>query len=130
MCFLFFRQRKFFIAANLLHLSASCIEALDSKFSDESDELVDEGLCGPEKTYRGPHIVFPLQKKDVDVLIDFFRKKKVSRLDTVWCIFFYYYLFISFFDYIPFSVCYTCFIACMPTCILYCYTNLQLIACH
>lgn len=52
------------------------IEQLDSKFSDESDEL-EEGICGPEKAYRGPHINFPLQKKDIDTLIDFFRKKKV-----------------------------------------------------
>lgn len=51
--------------------------ALDSKFSDESDDMADEGITGPEKTYRGPHITFPLQKKDIDTLIDFFRKKKV-----------------------------------------------------
>lgn len=39
--------------------------------------MADEGITGPEKTYRGPHITFPLQKKDIDTLIDFFRKKKV-----------------------------------------------------
>lgn len=52
-------------------------DALDSKFSDESDELAEEGITGPERTYRGPHITFPLQKKDIDTLIEFFRKKKV-----------------------------------------------------
>lgn len=52
-------------------------DALDSKFSEESDELADEDITGPERAYRGPHIVFPLQKKDIDTLIDFFRKKKV-----------------------------------------------------
>lgn len=52
-------------------------DALDSKFSEESDELADEGISGPERAYRGPHIVFPLEKKDVVTLIDFFRKKKV-----------------------------------------------------
>lgn len=51
--------------------------ALDSKFSDESDELADEGISGPERAYRGPHLVFPLQKKDIDTLIELFRKKKV-----------------------------------------------------
>lgn len=53
-------------------------DALDSKFSDESDELADEGISAPERAYRGPHLVFPLQKKDVDTLIELFRKKKVS----------------------------------------------------
>lgn len=52
-------------------------EAIDLKFSDESDDLADEGITGPERTYRGPHINFPLQKKDLDILIDLFRKKKV-----------------------------------------------------
>lgn len=53
------------------------IDALDSKFSDESDDLADEGISGPERAYRGPHLVFPLQKKDIDTLIELFRKKKV-----------------------------------------------------
>lgn len=66
----------FFFLCCFLHYFVLA-EALDSKFSDESDELADEGISGPERTYRGPHIVFPLQKKDIDTLIDFFRKKKV-----------------------------------------------------
>lgn len=53
------------------------IDALDSKFSDESDDLADEGITGPERAYRGPHLLFPLQKKDIDTLIELFRKKKV-----------------------------------------------------
>lgn len=53
------------------------LDALDSKFSDESDDLADEGITGPERGYRGPHLVFPLQKKDIDTLIELFRKKKV-----------------------------------------------------
>lgn len=56
------------------------IDALDSKYSDESDDQTEEqhdGIAGPERKYRGPHIVFPLQKKDIDTLIEFFRKKKV-----------------------------------------------------
>lgn len=53
------------------------VDALDSKFSDESDDLADEGITGPERAYRGPHLVFPLQKKDIDTLIELFRKKKV-----------------------------------------------------
>lgn len=56
-------------------------EGIDMKFSDESDELAEEGISGPEKqAYRGPHITFPLTKKDLDALIDLFRKKKYNRL--------------------------------------------------
>uniref|UniRef100_A0A1B0CWS5 Uncharacterized protein n=1 Tax=Lutzomyia longipalpis TaxID=7200 RepID=A0A1B0CWS5_LUTLO len=60
---------------------SSSTEGMDLKFSDESDELADEGISGPEKlSYRGPHITFPLTKKDLDALIDLFRKKKYNRL--------------------------------------------------
>uniref|UniRef100_A0A336KZ48 Serine/threonine-protein phosphatase with EF-hands n=1 Tax=Culicoides sonorensis TaxID=179676 RepID=A0A336KZ48_CULSO len=52
------------------------VNALDLKFSDESDDLADEGLSGPERTYRGPHIDFPMTRKDLDIIIDLFRKKK------------------------------------------------------
>ncbi|XP_053684509.1 serine/threonine-protein phosphatase rdgC [Sabethes cyaneus] len=55
---------------------ASSNEALDFKFSDESDDLADEGITAPERTYQGPHIKFPLDKKELDVIIDLFRKKK------------------------------------------------------
>lgn len=54
------------------------IDALDSKFSDESEDGGDEGITGPERTYKGPHLTFPLQKKDIDILINLFRKKKVT----------------------------------------------------
>lgn len=40
----------------------------------------EEGITAPERTYRGPHITFPLQKKDIDTLIEYFRKKKYNRL--------------------------------------------------
>lgn len=53
------------------------------KFSDESDDLAEEGITGPERTYRGPHVNFPLQKKDLEVLIDLFRKKKVSKYECL-----------------------------------------------
>lgn len=56
-------------------------EAIDAKFSDESDDMADEDITGPEKQpYRGPHINFPMTKKDLDTLIDLFRKKKYNRL--------------------------------------------------
>lgn len=54
-------------------------ENLDSNYVDESDDMADEGFQGPERTYRGPHITFPLEKKDIHTLIDLFRKKKVGR---------------------------------------------------
>lgn len=63
-----------------IHLNCLITDALDSKFSDESDDfLADEGISAPERAYRGPHLVFPLQKKDIDTLIELFRKKKVYR---------------------------------------------------
>lgn len=37
----------------------------------------------PERAYRGPHLVFPLQKKDIDTLIELFRKKKVAHVETI-----------------------------------------------
>lgn len=56
-------------------------EAIDTKFSDESDDLAEEDITGPEKQpYRGAHINFPMAKKDLDTLIDLFRKKKYNRL--------------------------------------------------
>lgn len=51
---------------------------MDSKFSDESEDIGDESIKEPERLYRGPHLTFPLVKNDVDTLIDFFRKKKVG----------------------------------------------------
>ncbi|KAG4066467.1 hypothetical protein HA402_007103 [Bradysia odoriphaga] len=59
---------------------SSSHDALDSKYSDESEDAGDEGITGPERTYRGPHMTFPLQKKDIDILINLFRKKKYNRL--------------------------------------------------
>lgn len=60
---------------------ASSTENLDSKYSDESDDYGDQKDCdSSEKTYRGPHLKFPLEKKDVHTLIDLFRKKKCNRL--------------------------------------------------
>nr|XP_029730879.1 serine/threonine-protein phosphatase rdgC-like [Aedes albopictus] len=55
---------------------SSSTEALDMKFSDESDDLAEEGITGPERSYQGPHIKFPLDKKELEVIIDLFRKKK------------------------------------------------------
>lgn len=63
----------------LLHL-----DALDSKYSDESEDPGDEGITGPERTYRGPHLTFPLQKKDIEILINLFRKKKVYPQPKRW----------------------------------------------
>uniref|UniRef100_A0A182IJK1 Serine/threonine-protein phosphatase n=1 Tax=Anopheles atroparvus TaxID=41427 RepID=A0A182IJK1_ANOAO len=55
---------------------SSSAEALNMKFSDESDDLADEGIAGPERSYQGPEIKFPLDKKELEVIIDLFRKKK------------------------------------------------------
>lgn len=75
------RFRLTFLLPPSLSFSSS-IEAIDAKFSDESDDLAEEeGITGPERPpYRGPHINFPMAKKDLDTLIDLFRKKKNNRL--------------------------------------------------
>lgn len=51
---------------------------MDLRFSDESEEPDEDG-AQPEKGYKGPHLNFPLQSKDIDSLIETFRKKKVSK---------------------------------------------------
>lgn len=67
----------FLLIFSSINTKCDLTDALDSKFSDESDDLADEGITGPERAYRGPHLLFPLQKKDIDTLIELFRKKKV-----------------------------------------------------
>lgn len=46
-------------------------------YFDESD-FNEDGEYRSDKNYDGPHLKFPLIKKDVVTLIDVFRKKKVS----------------------------------------------------
>lgn len=46
-------------------------------FVDESDDQEEEDMEHVEKKYRGIHINFPMQKDDLDKLIEFFRRKKV-----------------------------------------------------
>lgn len=53
-------------------------DAMDLRFSDESEEPDEDG-AQPEKGYKGPHLNFPLQRKDLDSLIETFRKKKVRN---------------------------------------------------
>ncbi|KAG6463231.1 hypothetical protein O3G_MSEX013754, partial [Manduca sexta] len=45
-------------------------------FSEESDEGGGVDETAPPKPARGPDIEFPLQRKDIDLLIEAFRKKK------------------------------------------------------
>lgn len=49
---------------------------MEQVFSEESDE--GGGVDETAKPSRGPDIEFPLQRKDIDLLIEAFRKKKVS----------------------------------------------------
>lgn len=58
-------------------LSTSSAESLDGSgdFLDESDDSLDEGIDDP-KSYKGPHIKLPLEKQDLDMLINLFRKRK------------------------------------------------------
>lgn len=56
-------------------LSTSSTESLDEDFVDESDDSLDES---ESKTYRGPHVNLPLEKKDLDMLINLFRKRKYN----------------------------------------------------
>lgn len=55
--------------------STSSTESLDDAFVDESDESLDEGIDEP-KTNKGLQLSLPLDKKDLDVLINLFRKRK------------------------------------------------------
>ena len=53
-------------------------DSADENYVDESDDSLDEvGIEAPEKTYKGPHLTFPLKRADLDLLINLFRKKKV-----------------------------------------------------
>lgn len=56
-------------------LSTSSAESLDEEFFDESDDSLDECADEPKK-YRGPHLNLPLEKHDLDMLINLFRKRK------------------------------------------------------
>lgn len=56
-------------------MSTSSAESLDDDFMDESDDSLDEGIDEP-KTYKGPHLTVPLEKQDLDMLINLFRKRK------------------------------------------------------
>ncbi|KPI91275.1 Serine/threonine-protein phosphatase rdgC [Papilio xuthus] len=49
---------------------------LEQVFSEESDEGGGVDETAPPKAARGPDIEFPLQRKDIDLLIEAFRKKK------------------------------------------------------
>lgn len=50
---------------------------MEQVFSEESDEGGGADETAPPKPTRGPDIEFPLQRKDIDLLIEAFRKKKV-----------------------------------------------------
>lgn len=50
---------------------------MEQVFSEESDEGGDVDETAPPKSPCGPDIEFPLQRKDIDLLIETFRKKKV-----------------------------------------------------
>ncbi|XP_072941598.1 serine/threonine-protein phosphatase rdgC [Epargyreus clarus] len=49
---------------------------MDQVFSEESDEGGGVDETAPPKKTSGPSIEFPLQRKDIDLLIEAFRKKK------------------------------------------------------
>lgn len=56
-------------------LSTSSTESFEDDFLDESDDSLDECTMEPKK-YRGPHLKLPLEKQDLDTLINLFRKRK------------------------------------------------------
>ncbi|OWR46920.1 phosphatase-7 [Danaus plexippus plexippus] len=57
--------------------TASVMEQI---FSEESDEGGGVDETAPPKNCREPDIEFPLQRKDIDLLIEAFRKKKVTQI--------------------------------------------------
>lgn len=52
-------------------------ETLNLMFEDESEDEDDVITHESKTTYKGVHINFPLNKNDIDTLIDSFRRKKV-----------------------------------------------------
>lgn len=52
---------------------------MEQVFSEESDEGGGVDETAPPKPSRGPEIEFPMQRKDIDLLIEAFRKKKVCN---------------------------------------------------
>lgn len=57
---------------------------VEQVFSEESDEGGGVDETAPCKPSHGPDIEFPLQRKDIDLLIEAFRKKKVNlQLDII-----------------------------------------------
>lgn len=52
---------------------------MEQIFSEESDEGGGVDETAPAKPTRGPDLDFPLQRKDIDLLIEAFRKKKVCK---------------------------------------------------
>lgn len=51
---------------------------MEQIFSEESDEGGGVDETAPPKSAHGPDIEFPLKRKDIDLLIEAFRKKKVG----------------------------------------------------
>lgn len=55
------------------------LDSLDVKWEDESDDAEDEGMENVEQSgYKGINLTFPLKRSDLELLIDTFRKRKVS----------------------------------------------------
>ncbi|XP_035901399.1 serine/threonine-protein phosphatase rdgC isoform X3 [Anopheles stephensi] len=65
-----------FFNALLTHIPETAGRPLDSQNTSRSSSAADEGIAGPERGYQGPEIKFPLDKKELEVIIDLFRKKK------------------------------------------------------
>ncbi|CAD7005592.1 unnamed protein product [Ceratitis capitata] len=61
------------------HVKSEKTERTSDVYFDESD-FNEDGEYRSDKNYDGPHLKFPLIKKDVVTLIDVFRKKKSDRL--------------------------------------------------
>lgn len=65
------------MSKKLKHNQITFYFAVEQVFSEESDEGGGIDETAPPKPSRGPDIEFPLQRKDIDLLIEAFRKKKV-----------------------------------------------------
>ncbi|XP_066901006.1 serine/threonine-protein phosphatase rdgC, partial [Halyomorpha halys] len=61
----------------LLPVSDTTVE---TRYEDESPSEASSPTARTETNYRGIHITFPMQRKDLDHLIESFRKKKQHRL--------------------------------------------------
>ncbi|XP_073996723.1 retinal degeneration C isoform X3 [Rhodnius prolixus] len=75
------------IGSDATSKSSSTDTTVENRYEDESPSETSSPTAKTETNYRGIHLGFPLQRKDLDHLIDSFRKKKPENKCSrfTWC---------------------------------------------